>query len=245
MAYQRLGAPKGYLIFEFSGNAYTAQYKASGKPIEKQMSLSILSPTFTQWANTMMDWFRLNSNVSEPPLPTPPVNINDLPDTKIVTRDELLEGTYLMANVWNGSLDSKVYMQIDDRAPVLMERTQPGIGEGFINIPDPFALRLTLYSYRYAARSTSGNDRAQGFEMFRGDKFGPGDPRPLEEWLWTDQSMHLWRARIPLDLENGVHLAKVSTVDVFRYHYKETMIFEVDDERPSGFANREVFEPSP
>lgn len=128
----------------------------------------------------------------------------------------------------------------------MMERTQLGEGEDFIDIPDPFALKLTLYSYRYAALSNSGNDRAQGFELFQGDKLGPADPRPLSEWLWTDQSMHLWQANLPTDLEEGSHIARVTTVDVFGYQYEETMIFEVAEERPSGFFNnKDYFTESP
>ncbi|MDY6856527.1 MAG: calcineurin-like phosphoesterase C-terminal domain-containing protein [Thermodesulfobacteriota bacterium] len=85
MSYQRFVAPRGYLIVEFNRNIYTAQYKASGKPIEKQISLSILSPTFTEWANTMMDWFKIDPYTLE----TPPVNVNDRLDTKIVEKDEI------------------------------------------------------------------------------------------------------------------------------------------------------------
>ena len=228
MSYQRLGAPRGYLIFEFRGNTYTDQFKATEKPLEKQMSLSLLSPTFLQWSETLIAWLQEDPATRNA---TPPVNINDLPDTKIVTLDELSE-TYLIANVWNGSRDSQVYVEIDHQAPVVAERTQAGEGEGFIDIPDPFALRLQLYSYRYAAVSTSGNERAQGFELFRGSKFGPADPQPLEESRLTTRSNHLWRVKLPSDLQEGAHVAKVVTVDVNGNTYTETLAFEVMRTRP-------------
>jgi C terminal of Calcineurin-like phosphoesterase/N terminal of Calcineurin-like phosphoesterase/Calcineurin-like phosphoesterase len=244
MSYQRLGAPRGYLIFEFRGNTYTDQFKATEKPLEKQMSLSLLSPTFLQWSETLMAWLQEDPGTRNA---TPPVNINDLPDTKIVTLDEINE-TYLIANVWNGSQDSEVYVKIDGRAPLEAERTQAGEGEGFNEIPDPYALRLQLYSYRFAAVSTSGNERAQGFELFRGSKFGPAAPQPLDTLL-TPHSNHLWRVKLPSDLPEGAHVAKVVTVDVNGNTYTETLAFEVmrvrPDQETEAFFQQAFFEVLP
>jgi hypothetical protein len=241
MSYQRLGAPRGYLIIEFNGNTYKDNFKATGKSIDTQMSLSMLSPAFMQWADDMIAWHRTNpADRSE----SPPANVNDLPDTKIVKSDELAD-TYLVANIWNGSKDSKVYLQIDHRAPVMMERTQDGEGEAMLESFDPFALRMQLYSYRWAAKSESGNDRTQGFELFTASHFGPDNPQPLDEWMLTDQSMHLWQAMLPADLENGVHVAKVTTVDLHGQTWVETLTFEVMDERPPAFFKTELWEARP
>ena len=48
-SYQRLGAPKGYFIFEFDGNTYKETYKAAGKPLTEQMHMDILTPAFREW----------------------------------------------------------------------------------------------------------------------------------------------------------------------------------------------------
>jgi hypothetical protein len=141
-----------------------------------------------------------------------------------------------------------VYVEIDNRAPLVAERTQAGAGEGFIEIPDPYALRLQLYSYRFAAVSTSGNERAQGFELFRGSRFGPAAPQPLDGLL-TTRSNHLWRVKLPGDLQEGVHVAKVLTADVNGNTYTETIAFEVMRTRPDqeteAFFQLTLFEDLP
>jgi hypothetical protein len=237
-SYQRLGAPRGYLIIEFSGNSYRETFKATGKAVDRQMSLAILSPTFTAWADAMLAWLETPS-ANRPA--APPVNINDLPDTKIVTTGELAN-THLTANVWNGARDWQVYLQIDESEPIRMVRTQAGAGEAVLASYDPFALRLQLYAYRFAAVSDSGADRAQGFELFRGRRYGPDFPRPLNEWLLARQSMHLWTAKLPEGLENGVHVARVTAVDRYGRSWTETLIFEVMDERPPAFFKSELFQ---
>lgn len=234
MSYQRLGAPRGYLIFEFDGNRYREQFKATGKPLEQQMSLSFLSPTYMQWYNSLVTFLRSNPPLSA----TPPVNINELPDTNIVTRDELSR-TALMINVWNGSKDSVVTVQFDERPPVEAVRTRDIDEEDTL---DPFATRLQLYSYRYAAHSTSGDPRAQGFELFRASRFGPTDPRPLPESFLTTSSNHLWKLPLPRDLAVGVHTVRVLTTDMHGHTYTETKVFEVMDRRPAPFFRSELFQ---
>jgi hypothetical protein len=250
MSYQRLGGPRGYLLLEFEGNTYKDVFKATGKSSDKQMSVSMLSPTFVDWSETLIEWLQ---TPAEERSETPPVNINDLPDTKIVTTDELAD-TYLIANVWNGSLDSKVYVQIDGGNPIFLERTEPGDGEisdddvdadGFVDIPDPFALERQLQVARYAFQSESGNERAQGFELYQASQFGPADPQPLSEGLLTRRSMHLWKAKLPEDLEHGVHVAKVVTYDMHGNRYEEVLNFEVMDERPAPYFRTELFEVRP
>ncbi|MDY6921178.1 MAG: calcineurin-like phosphoesterase family protein [Pseudomonadota bacterium] len=239
MSIQRLGAPRGYLIFEFHGNRFASQFKAANKSAEEQMSVDFLSPTFLGWYHEMKDWANMPAS-SRPE--TPPVNINDLPDTSILTADDLAGGTQVMVNVWNGSRDSKVWVQIDDQPPVLAQRTQAGMGEGKNVTLDPFALKKQMYVFRYAAKSRSGNERTQGFEMFRGSRFGTADPQPLEGWIWTEASNHIWAADVPADLEDGVHVMKIMTKDTYGKFYKTTKTFEVMDQRPAPYFRHEVFE---
>lgn len=238
MSYQRLGAPRGYLVVEFTGNTFKETFKATGKSVEKQMSLGILSPTFYEWAESLITWMRTPDSARTEVVP---VNINDLPDTKIITEDEL-GSTYLTANVWNGTNESQVQVQIDDRSPIAMVRDQQGNGEEMNEMFDPYALRMQLYSYRFAARSESGQERSQGFELWTGAHFGPENPRPLDEWLLTDQSMHLWTAKLPADLQNGVHVAKVKATDRHGESREDTITFEVRNVRPFPYYEREWFE---
>ena len=309
MAYQRLGAPRGYMVFEFDGNTYKEYFKATGKSYEKQITLSFLSPTFSNWYNQLLNWLQSDPETRSQ---TPPVNINDLPDTSILTNDDLDNDTYIVANVWNGSRDSIVKYRIDgrnngsngdggnggngdndgdnggdtfidDRDKIInididkdvdinfddinigidinransanskMMRTASTTSktldakdgwmemERTLDFIDPFAIRLQMYVSRYAAESTSGEERAQGFELWTAAKFGPDKPQPLPEWMLTDQSNHLWAAKIPNDLQPGVHVLEVCTIDIYGQIYKENIAFEVRDERPLPYYDTEKF----
>lgn len=250
MSYQRLGAKRGYLVFEFDGNTYKDTFKATGESADKQISVSLLSPTFTTWYDSLLNWVR------EGAVDKPPVNINDLDDTKIIPMSEIHE-TKLVANVWNGSSATKVMMELNpDRSKkarkddedddddyessghsankIMMTRSEDTL--------DPFALEKQMYISRFAAESTSGDDRAQGFELWTAAKFGPSSPRPADEWMHTDNSNHLWEADIPHDLAPGVHVAKVTAIDKFGRKSHETVVFEVRDERPERFFRKWLFE---
>lgn len=106
---------------------------------------------------------------------------------------------------------------------------------------DPFALMRQLQVGRYSLESTSGNERAQGWEVFRGSKFGPGPAQPVDTWLWANQSSHLWRLPLPANLEEGPHSATVVATDPYGRRYEETLLFEVVAERPPMFFRTEVF----
>jgi len=239
MSIQRLGAPRGYLIFEFFGSDYATTFKAANKPAEEQMSVDFLSPTFLNWFQAMKDWYELPA-ASRPQ--TPPVNLHDLPDTSILTHADLQQGSQLVMNIWNGSRDSKVWVQIDDQHPVLAQRTQQGEGEGKVVSLDPFALKKQMYVFRYAAKSESGNERTQGFELFNGAHWGTADPQPLDASRWTQSSSHIWTFDMPVNLADGVHVIKIATEDAYGKHYSLTKTFEVADERPAPFFRKEVFE---
>jgi hypothetical protein len=227
MSYQRLGAKRGYLVFKFNGNTYEDTFKATGEPAQKQIAVSLLSPTFTAWYNQLLEWLQ-NGAIDKPP-----VNINDLDDTKIIPKHEIHE-TILTANVWNGSSATRVSVKIDNRDWAEMERSE--------KIMDPFALEKQMYVFRYAAESTSANPRAQGFELWTGSSNGPSSPRPSDEWMHTDVSNHLWQIAVPSDLDVGVHTAKVKAVDKFANKYTETLVFEIREERPERFFRNWLFE---
>ena len=39
-------------MFEFNGSSYKDIFTATGKPIEKQMSIDMLKPEFVEWCRT-------------------------------------------------------------------------------------------------------------------------------------------------------------------------------------------------
>lgn len=235
----RMGAPKGYYIFEFYGNYYVDTFKASGKSIERQMSLSILSPTFMDWYNQLITWWTADPAPGNDELP--PVSRMDLDDTKIVTTAELGE-TKLRANVWNGSIDSVVTVSIDGGEPLMMTRTQPGTGENILESIDPYQLVQTLQTARYAFQSTSGNERNQGYEQFRGSLRGPASPRPS---TFSTAAHALWTVDLPTDLSIGVHVAKVTTIDLHGREFSDALVFEVREQRPPARFRSELFEVTP
>lgn len=238
MSYQRLGAPRGYMVLDFDGNTYNDRFKGTGKSMSEQMSLSILSPTFVGWYESLLAWLQSDAETRSS---VTPVGINDLPDPSIITPSDMALGTYLVANVWNGSVASKVYASFDGGAEVSMDNPQKAQGEGTLELLDPYALERQMYVLRYAIRSESGDPRAQGFELFDGAS-NVGDPRPLDEWMLTRRSTHLWQVAIPEGLKRGAHTARVRTVDVNGNEYVDLLTFEVLDERPAPNFRSEVFE---
>jgi hypothetical protein len=224
-------------VFEFDGNRYKDRFRATGKARDRQMSLSVLSPTFRAWYDALSGWLATPAE-SRPGVT--PVGINDLPDPSIITDADLSGGTELVANVWNGSRDSEVFVEFDRDGEVLpMERVQAGEGEGFVEYLDPFALERQLYVLRYAIRSGSANARAQGFELFRGSHF-TADPQPTTTGL-TTRSNHTWRVPLP-DLSPGAHTARVRTVDAHGQVFQEVIAFEIRAQRPPPYFRSEVFE---
>ena len=89
--------------------------------------------------------------------------------------------------------------------------------------------------------STSGNPRAQGWEAYRGDKFGPDPTQPLSSGLLAEQSSHLWRLPLPPGLQQGGHTAKVRAVDPSGRTFEEVLNFEIVNERPPHFFRTEQF----
>lgn len=239
MSIQRLGGPRGYLIFEFQDNEFSHTFKATNKAPEEQMHMDFLSPTFLGWYNVMKEWATTPEDARTE---TPPVNLADLPDTGIMTLSDLKQGTQLVVNVWNGSRDSEVWVTFGNRSPIKAYRTQEGTGEDKVTILDPFALKKQMYVFRYAQASESGNPRTQGFELFRGSQFGTADPQPLSIGRWTENSSHIWTVELPQDLAEGAHNVKVTTKDVYGNTYTSNKTFEVMEQRPEPFFQNEAFE---
>ncbi len=242
---QREGGPPGYMNLALRDGSYQATYRATGQPVTEQMNLSVNSPFFRAWYDTLSAW---NSQQAELPerdwRAVPPVNVNDLGDLNLLTRADLAGTSWLTANVWNGETSTRVSVQVDGRAPVLAERTQQADGEGLLEgaeYGDPLALTRQLQVGRYALESTSGNERAQGWEAYRGEKFGPGPAQPIEWDLLADQSSHLWRLPLPTDLPVGAHTATVRAVDPSGRRSVEVLNFEVLEQRPSPFFRTELF----
>jgi len=241
--FQRLGAPRGYFIFDVLGTTLHENYKVPGHDLSYAMSLDIVTPDFVHWyeANTA---FRLGNPGAED---KPPMNINDLPDTKIVLTAEKSE-SLLSANIWLGGINNIVHAHFDDHMPIPMHRTNPGEGESQITTIDPVALKRQLNVARFAFTSTSDETRSEGFELFRGTHqcYQPGGsvactPRPMSDWLWADHSSHVWQVPIPEALEVGSHLAKVVTIDQHGREYHDSLVFEIADERPMKYFDKDFF----
>jgi hypothetical protein len=160
--------------------------------------------------------------------------------------------TKLSVNVWNGSRDSLVYVQYDDGAITMpIQRTQSGQGKDILRTLDPYALKRQLQVARHSFISESGNPRAQGFELFRGDVQGnsPSTPRPASAFFWTVLSSHIWQAPLPENLAIGSHVAKVVSIDKNGQQFTEHVAFEVVesrfDQEQDAFFHREFFEVLP
>jgi hypothetical protein len=235
-ALQRQGAPKGFLVLDLEGTSYRETYYGANLGRHKQMWVSLSTPGFRRWYDSLVDW-----KTSEPDRRdrVPPVNLNDLPDTKLLTRADLEDGTFLTVNVWLGSRETRVTAQLGDTV-LTLARTQEGAGEAArvgVDFADPFSAPRQLQVGRFALESRSGERRNQGFELFRGTANGPAPPQPTP--VLSDRSMHLWRVRLPASLAEGLHVVTVTAVDRHGRSSIERMAFEVRVSRPAPHWRRE------
>lgn len=237
-ALQRLGAPKGVLMLAFDGTDYHESYTGSRIDPERGQWIGFNTPGFRQWFDTIMDWIELPADNRDP---VPPLSVNDLPDTRIVTPDDLEEGVYLTTNLWAGSRESTVTATIGDRHRLRLQRTQSGEGEAprvGAMYADPFAAARQLTVGRYAIESRSGTLRNQGMESFRGSRVS-GPPQP--QGSVADRNMHLWTVRLPEALPTGVHHVTVTSTDRNGREYTDHVLLEVRDRRPPPGARREIW----
>lgn len=238
MALQRMGAPPGYFHLSFDGNAYRERYLGFNFP-ERDFWVGFNTPPFRAWFTAINEWRQQGAD-ARPPLP--PYSINDLADTRILTPADLQEGVDFMVNVWGGSAETRVTASLNGAAPWPLARTQEGRGEGArvgAEWADPFATQRQLSVARFAFQSEKGDERNQGWEAFRGARYGPGVAQPGRNV--ADRNMHLWRVRLPQDLPAGTHRLTVESTDRHGRVSTERVIFEVRAERPPALFRRELW----
>jgi hypothetical protein len=241
MSLQPMGAPKGVLLLDFDKADYREQYLGNGVEPDRVMWTGLNTPGFRNWFNTLRAWSRKPR--SERLQGIPPLSINDLGDTQLLTREDLRQGVWVTANIWAGSAESKVTLSINGSPAVVMERAQSGTGESArtgAEYADPFAAQRQLSVSRMAYQSTSGEPRHQGYEVFKGSKVGPAAPQPAGSL--TIQNMHLWRYRFAEDLPNGVHRATITSTDRHGRVSHESFVFEVMENRPPPHWRKEVWQ---
>jgi hypothetical protein len=240
MALQRMGAPNGYLHLEFEGTDYSERYVGQRIDPARGQWAGLSTPAFRSWYDAIMAWRAEDWQTRDP---LPPLTVNDLPDTGILTPAELTEGVLVTANVWAGSAETSVTATLPDGREFAMTRTQEGAGEAprvAAEYADPFAAERQLTVGRYAYQSRSGDPRAQGFELYQGATFGPAAPQPQR--AIADRNMHLWTARLPQDLPLGVHRITVTSTHRNGLTFTDTVIVEVREERPQMRFRRERWE---
>ena len=240
MTLQRMGAPSGYLHLGVEGTAYAERYVGQRVDPERAQWIGLNTPAFRDWYDAILAWAMSERETRET---LPPASINDLPDTGILTPQDLAGGVWLTANVWAGSSETDVSATLSNGAVLELARTQAGEGEApkiGAEWADPFAAQRQLSVARYALESTSGDERAQGIELFQGARFGPAAPQPQR--ALADRNMHLWRARLPEALPEGVHTATVTSTDRNGRTYEDTIVFEVRAERPQPYFRSQLWE---
>ncbi len=239
MALQRMGSPKGLLVLDFSGNSYQETYVGSRIDPRRGQWVDFNTPSFREWFNTLQAWRELPERERNR---VPPVSINDLPDTRILTPAELQQGVYLTANVWNGTAETTVSASINGGTRIPMMRTQEGRGEAVrigADYADPFTVKRQATVGRYAIESTMGAERNQGYEAYRGSTFR-GPPQP--QTAIADRNMHLWRVRLPGSLPSGVHIVEVTSTDRHGRTFTDRVVFEVREQRPDPLHRIEVWD---
>jgi 3',5'-cyclic AMP phosphodiesterase CpdA len=239
MALQRMGAPNGYLHLDFNGVDYAERYVGQRIDPARGQWVGLSTPAFRSWFASIMDWTAQDRETRDP---LPPLTVNDLPDTGIVTPAELAEGVLITANVWAGSAETSVAATLPDGTVLAMARTQDGAGEApriGAGYADPFAAERQLTVGRYAYESRSGDARAQGFELYQGATFGPAAPQPQRSV--ADRNMHLWAARLPEDLPLGVHRITVTSTDRNGLEFTDAVIVEVREARPQMRFREELW----
>lgn len=239
MSLQRMGAPKGYLQLDFSGTSYSERYIGARLGRERGQWIGLNTPAFREWFEAIMSW---NSENPSERTPLPPASINDLPDPNILTPDDFAKTVWLTANVWAGSAETTVEALLPDGTALTLERTQKGEGEPQktgAEWADPFAAARQLSVARFSFESRSGDERAQGHELYRGNKFGPAPPRP--QGSISHRNMHLWRSALP-ELPIGVHRIDVISTDRHGRSFSDSITIEVVESRPQRYWRKELWE---
>jgi hypothetical protein len=229
MSLGRLGEPRGYVVFTVSGQNYDLDFVPLGPARGSAMSLSLNTPGFRDWFDTIAAWRAEPAGTRNP---VPPLSINDLPDVKLLTPADLAGGVWLTANVWAGATGTEVTVALNGGQPVAMQRTQTARGDAPLigaEYSDPWAAMRQLSVARAALQSRSGNARAQG--LVGGSRVATGPRPPQPTGSVADRSPRLWRLALPTDLQPGVYLAEVMVRDNGKVAL-QSLVFEVALERP-------------
>ncbi|MEW6389663.1 MAG: calcineurin-like phosphoesterase family protein [Pseudomonadota bacterium] len=230
MSIQGDGSPRGYVDFAVKGTDYTLDYRASGLPRDRAMWLSVNTPRFRAWAETIFAWRDTSEDRRDA---VPPLSVQDLPDVKLLTPSDLQAGSWLTADVWMGDSTTRVMVAIDGGAAAPMTRTQELRGEGVRSgsaYSDPFALQRQLTMARTAIQSRSGDPEAQGYVQGRQKRLPPMPPQPRGSR--ADHSPHIWRYDLPQGLAEGTHTAIVTVTRDQGEASRDTLVFEVRATRP-------------
>ncbi len=241
MSLQRLGAPKGWLELEFDEiGEYVETYRGANSGRDRVAWLSISTPEFREWFEQIMAWRGENPDEQDS---IPPLSINDLPDVKILTPEDLTLGSFITANVWAGSSETDVTIALNNKLLGPMNRTQEARGEAArigADYADPFATQRQLSVARFALQSRSGIDSNQGYQAFKGSQFGPAAPQP--QGAIADRNMHLWKYKLPTDLPTGTHIAEITITDRHNRVFVDRLVFEVREQRPVMRFRKDVWE---
>ena len=241
MSLQRMGAPKGWLSLQFDDQGkYQECYHGANVGRERVAWLSLSTPSFRDWYQQISAWHNSDKNTRDP---IPPLSINDLPDVKILTPEDLMNKTFITANVWAGASDTQVNISINNMSAVSMARTQQAQGESAkigVDFVDPFAAQRQLSVARIALQSRSGIEANQGYQVFKGIQNGPTVPQPQRHV--TDRNVHLWRYELPANLPLGTHVATVTITDRHGQQHIDTLAFEVVEDRPNMRFRKDVWE---
>ncbi|MEJ6395445.1 calcineurin-like phosphoesterase family protein [Gymnodinialimonas sp. 2305UL16-5] len=236
---QRLGSPRGYYVLEFSGSDYVETYQSFTHDHDEQFHVSFNTPRYREWAQRLMGFVEAygetRGNI------VPPLSINDLGDLHMITREDLEDGTWGVVNVWNGTQDAVVTLSINGGDPMPATRTQAGEGEAklsSIEVSDPYAVVRQMTDTRRALQSASGDN---GYQVFQG-AIWRGRVGPLDPWLWTTSSQHLWTADLPADLPAGIHSLTVEVSDHHGRVYTDTIAFEIVEEIPEMGWQEELWD---
>ena len=224
------GSPRGFIDMGVSGTDYTLDYRATGMDEETAMWLSVNTPAFRDWARTIQAWRDMPREERDP---VPPLSIQDLPDVKLLTPEDLEAGSWLTANVWMGDTTTEVRVSIDGGEPVPMTRVQQARGEdglGSWEATDPTIAMRHFSVTRQAIESRSGAPEAQGFIQGRQDRLGPVLPQP--QGSVGQDNMHVWRYRLPEDLADGMHVAEVTASRDRGESARDVIVFERRQVRP-------------
>jgi len=238
-AIQRLGAPPGYLRVVFDGTRYEETYRGMRMGRERGQWVGLNTPAFREWYESIAEW---EDKPAEERDSVPPRSINDLPDPHLLTPDDFARGVWLTANVWAGSDDTVVEAKLPTGETLTLKRTQDGEGEGprvGAEWADPFATARQLSVARRAYQSRSGDERAQGIELFRGSRIGPAPPGP--QGSAAARSMPLWRVKLP-ELPLGVHVIPITSTNRHGRSFTNKLTIEVREDRPPRYWRREIWE---